>query len=702
MKPNKLAKKLRKQRQKTAFMPVNTLSFQLYSAGKTAEAANASLRELQADPKNPTALFVRGQLLRDQGQDQEAIELFSRALAAKPNFAEALFALGCTYTRMGRNREAIPCFKKIVTLGIESPLLFNVMGNAHKDCGEIDTAINCYKKGLHLDPDFYQAHFNLGNAFHADGKIQESIACFKKALSINNEYYLALDNLGTIYDDLGNYEEAVSCYNRSIRINSANPVAHNNLANVLRNGGLLEEAEKSCLKALDLNSNFPAAYKNLGTICHEMGRETEAVAGYRKSLALAPDHRTHSNLLSSLNYLEDVSQEEIYSESLRWDALYAPESTVAGQGAAPHFAGGRRLKIGYVSPDFCDHSVSYFIDPVLHSHHREHFEVYCYANVKKPDAITSRLRDAADHWRDIFGMNDPAVVSLIKKDGIDILVDLAGHTRDNRLLVFAGIPAPVRITWLGYPNTTGMKALQYRLTDGVADPPGDADRFHSEKLLRLPQGFLCYQPDPAAPEVSPAPCLEKGGITFGSFNNLAKVTDRVIRLWAEILLAVPGSRLLLKSRALGDRKSRKRYLALFGEAGITEDRLELLGMLPDKADHLGLYRNIDIALDPFPYNGTTTTFEALWMGVPVVTLRGERHAGRVGASIMHHAGLEKLVAESTQEYKTLAIALAEDRTRLAELRNSLREKLQQSPLLDGQRFTESLEECYRKAVAEYC
>jgi predicted O-linked N-acetylglucosamine transferase (SPINDLY family) len=316
--------------------------------------------------------------------------------------------------------------------------------------------------------------------------------------------------------------------------------------------------------------------------------------------------------------------------------------------------------------------------------------------------MTRRLQAEADHWHSISGKSDLEVVELIRGDKIDILVDLGGHTGESRLLVFAYKPSPVQVAWLGYPNTTGLRTMDYRLTDAIADPPGEADSFHSEKLIRLEYGFLCYQADEYAPETDSPPCLERGHVTFGSFNNLAKLNPEVIKVWAEILRGQPRSRLMLKAQALTDEGNRKRFLRMFAEHGIAADRLDLHGWMPVQKDHLELYREIDIGLDPFPYNGTTTTCEALWMGVPVVAILGDRHAARVGASIMHQVGIEELVAKSTEEYVGLAVGLANDLDRLTVYRNSLRERMRQSKLMDQKLFTTVLEKAYKQIWSQWC
>jgi predicted O-linked N-acetylglucosamine transferase (SPINDLY family) len=362
----------------------------------------------------------------------------------------------------------------------------------------------------------------------------------------------------------------------------------------------------------------------------------------------------------------------------------------------------RRLKIGYVSSDFRQHSVAWFIEPVLAHHDRERFEIFCYANLFQEDAVTERLKAHADHWRKIYGLPDELAAQQIRADQIDILVDLNGHTAENRLLVFARKPAPVQVTWLGYPNTTGLSAMDYRLTDGFADPVGMTEPFHSETLIRLPECFSCYQPPRDAPAVSELPAKEKGYITFGSFNKLTKVTPEVMATWARILQAVPGSRLALQSAGLGEDAMQQMVREAFAGLGITPERLELHGHDRSQKTHLERYRNIDIGLDPFPYNGTTTTCDALWMGVPVVTLAGKVHAGRVGVSQMSNLGLTELIGQTPEEYVAIATRLATDRERLGALRKELRSRMTASPLMDAPRFTTNLEQAYRGMWKDWC
>ncbi len=354
------------------------------------------------------------------------------------------------------------------------------------------------------------------------------------------------------------------------------------------------------------------------------------------------------------------------------------------------------LKVGYVSPDFRTHSVAYFFKSLLLSHNRREVEVYCYYNDNIVDSTTKQLQEASDHWRSVANMNDEEVINLILQDNIDILVDLAGHTAKNRLSVFTAKPAPIQVTWLGYPNTTGLSSMDYRFTDGIADPVGEADQWYTEELIRLPNGFLCYQGDGQIETEAKLPSRDRGYVTFGSFNNLTKVTPQVVKLWAKVLNAVPSSRLLLKSKQLLDEEAKLKLWELFKKEGVEKERIELIAWLPKKEGHLALYSRIDIGLDPFPFNGATTTCEALWMGVPTITLAGDRHAGRVGASIMKQIGLDDFVAEDLASYVNLAVQHANDPEHLSSIREGLRARMESSKLCDGPSFAKDIEVAYRK------
>jgi predicted O-linked N-acetylglucosamine transferase (SPINDLY family) len=644
-----------------------------------------------------------GKTLNDQGKLDEAVVTYSQALSSNPNYAEAHYNLGNALTDQGKLIEAILSYRKALTLKPDFVDAHINLGNALKAQGKLDEAAASYRRVLSLKPDDAVALNNLGSILNDQGKLDEAAANYRRALNLKPDFAEAHNNFGRTLNDQGKLDEAILCYRRALTLKPDYAVAYYNLGNVLRVLGKLAEAVSSYRQALTLKPDFIDAHLNLGNAFMDQGKLDKAVSSYRQALTLKPDYAdAQSNLFFCLNYQSNITQEEIYNESLQWGDRLLESIQATDRKYANSLRTDRRLRIGYVSPDFTLHSVAFFIEPVIRAHNREMVEIFCYSNVKKPDKVTLRLQAEADHWFSILGMDHEAVADRIKKDRIDVLVDLAGHTRDNSLPVFARKPAPVQMTWLGYPNTTGLTTMDYRLTDAVADPAREADRLHSEKLIRLEHGFLCYHPAESVPEVDSLPCLEHDYITFGSFNNLAKATPEVIRIWAKILHAVPDAHLLLKAKQLTDVQTRTRFQEMFAREGITQERLEMHNWLLGQADHLELYNRVDIGLDPFPYNGTTTTCEALWMGVPVVTMIGDRHASRVGASILHRAGLEEMVASSVKDYIQLAQSLALDRKRLQELRSSLRARIQNSELIDSGLFTYHLEEVYHQMWRKYC
>src|SRR5262249_23793600 len=438
-----------------------------------------------------------------------------------------------------------------------------------------------------------------------------------------------------------------------------------------------------------------------GVLLKESGRLAESLAVHRHTVELDPRLPAgRSNLLYTLNYDETVSRDALYAEHVAWgNSVRFP---IGGSRFANAPDPARRLRIGYVSGDFRHHSVAFFFAPLLDARGRTAVEVFLYSNDARADRMTAWLRERADHWVPIHHLSDELAAARIREDAIDILVDLSGHTSHNRMMLFARKPAPLAVTWLGYPNTTGLPAIDYRFTDAVADPPGEADRLHTERLVRLARGFLCYRAPDDAGSVAPLPALGAGHVTFGSFNNVAKLSPATIALWARLLREVSGSRLLLKASQFKDRGTRERIAAAFAAAGIDRKRVTVLPPQATTAEHLAAYGRVDIALDPLPYNGTATTCEALWMGGPVATLRGERHAARVGASILTARGLEDLIAQTPDEYVATAVKLARERDALAMLRAGLRERMRASPLCDGAGFARAIEGAYRAMWRDWC
>lgn len=534
--------------------------------------------------------------------------------------------------------------------------------------GKVSEVERCCREIIARWPGSIDAHYHLAYALLVQGKHDEAVDAFRHVLQLNPNHALASLHLGKALQLQERYDEALGCYRQ----------------------------------ALALAPALPEAQAMIGCIQQRRGQIAAAIDSYRRELSLRPnDYRLHSDVLSTLNYSADIDAATVYAEHVRWGRTHA----LSIQPPRKHSNvrnPDRKLRIGYVSPDLRRHSVAFFIEPLLARHDPGQVEVYCYAEVSAPDNFTERLRSLAKHWINTCGMSDAALAERIRADRIDILVDLAGHNPGHRLLAFTARPAPVQVTYLGYPNTTGVPAMDYRFTDAWADPPGTTELYHTETLVRLPHGFLCYRALEDAPAVAPLPALARGSVTFGSFNNFMKVTPQAIAAWAAILRAMPTARLLLKNPSFGDLGTRRLCLQLFGEQDIDAARLELLGPVTTQAGHMEVYGQVDIALDTFPYNGTTTTCEAMWMGIPVITLAGSTHAGRVGVSLLSQVGLADCVAQSMDDYVARAVTLAGDLDALARLRAALRERMTRSPLCDEKGFAVSVEAAYRVMWKNWC
>lgn len=554
------------------------------------------------------------------------------------------------------------------------------------------------RQALALDSKLAPAHFNLGIALRSQDRFAEACQSFKRATELKAAYSEAMDALAHAYIALYDWPAAAQVLNEIIAIWPRKAEMHNNLGSVYQTMGRVQDAIAAFEAALQINPRLGVALNNLGSAYQDLGDFEQAERCSRQCLAAAPsDLQARSNLLVLLNYLPDADPDKVYKEHIEWGRIAEariPRLESVKSACNPQ----RRLRLGYLSPDFREHSVASFIEPVLKQHDRSRFEVCCYSNLPLPDETTLRIKAAVDGWRDIDKLSDADAARLIREDRIDILIDLAGHTGNNRLGIFAAKPAPLQMTWMGYPNTTGLTTIDYRITDGIADPAGE-EEYYSEILLRLGGCFLCYQPYLDAPEVAPLPASANGHVTFGSFNNFSKLNHGVLRLWSEVLRQVPGSRLLLKCPALTDGDVRERVSATLQELGIGAERVDLLGHTRTRQEHLALYARVDIALDTCPYNGTTTTCEALWMGVPVLSVLGKRHAGRVGASLLNAAGLTDWLADTPESFVEIARTRAADLPRLERLRGLLRGQLEKSSLCDAAGFVRRLEDALCQAWA---
>lgn len=440
-------------------------------------------------------------------------------------------------------------------------------------------------------------------------------------------------------------------------------------------------------------------HNNLGSVLVQAGRTEEAAAYFRKALEIDPElNIAHINLIFVMVLLESARPEDVYAEHVAWAKTHADPLLAQARAHENSRDPERRLRIGYVSADFRQHALSYFIEPALAQHDSAAFEVFCYYSGRVADDVTRRLAQYADHWHEIRDLDDEHAAGLIRSHGVDILVDLSGHLRDNRLLVFARKPAPIQVTYLAYPNTTGMSAMDYRITDAVCDPPGATERFYRETLIRLPRCMWCYQPGADMPALSPSPARRTGRVTFASMNGANKVTERMLSLWGRILGEVPDSRIVLTTvPELG----RERIRDALSQAGVAEERISMHDRLPTK-DFWALYAGIDILLDTFPMNGGTTTCEALSLGVPVITRSGDIFQSRAGLSILGSMGLDELIAGSDDEYVRIAVDLARDGAHMAALRAGLRERMRASPLADGHGYARALEAACREVWRRWC
>ncbi len=646
------------------------------------------------------ARFQAAQAHQAAGRLAEAEALCRAIIAEHSDHADAHGLLGVVLALQGGNTEAAAALERAIALAPAVAAYHNNLGNVLSSLGQAEQAVDAYGHALALRPDDAPALNNLGTVLKAMGRLADARDAYERALAVRPDYAEAHSNYGNVLLDLGHVGAAAESHRRALAVNPDYAVAHNNLGSALKRKGEYEAAAASFDAAITLMPTYADALSNRGEVLRETGETGAAIDYYRRALdADAARPAIHSNLLYALNCVPEVDRGSVAAEHRRWAQVHTRPATATD--TATHYNDPdpkRRLRIGYVSPDFRRHSAGYFIEPVLAAHDPAAVEVFCYASSNLRDEVSERLRALAHGWRDIDALDDGQAAKRIGADGVDILVDLSGHTMNGRLALFAGKPAPVQVTYLGYPNTTGLNAMDYRLTDARADPEGDGEAFHTETLVRLPGGFLCYRPPDDAPAVAPP---RDGPITFVSCNNLAKVTPPVVAAWAALLARLPTARLLLKAKALGDARTRRRMAERFADHGVAARRIDMMGWV-ETGSHLDVYGGADIGLDTFPYNGTTTTCEALWMGVPVVTLAGDRHAGRVGASLLARVGLGDLVASSSAAYVETAQGLANDREALGRLRGRLRAMITDGGLTDGPAFTAALEAAYRRMWEAWC
>jgi protein O-GlcNAc transferase len=622
------------------------------------------------------------------GRLDEAGQLYAQLRRAAPRNFDAVHLAGTVALQQGRLAEAEAALAQARRLDARSAVCAMRHGLACHGLGRTEEAEAALRKALALDAALPEGWFHLGSVLRTLGRIDEGIAAYRRAIALSPQYAEAHDRLGALLAGSRGYGEAEPHFRRAAELQPALAVAWCNLGVCLIFLGRLGEALTAFDRALAADPRFDHAHAGRGLALSKCYRQAAAVEAYGRALALNPrNHEARSARLYELQYVGEISREALFQEHVKFGAAVAEglpaaparPAAKAARGEGPDSA-ERRLRVGFISPDLHRHSVSYFLEPLLEHLDRDQFEIFLYHDHPLFDSTSERLSALATAWRPIAGLPADRVEAMVRADAPDMLIDLAGHTGSNRLPLFARRLAPVQATYLGYPDTTGLPAMDYRLVDPTTDPAGEGDAFATEKLVRFASTAWSYAPPADAPEPAAGPASRGGGVAFGCFNHFAKVTDRTLRAWGRLLAAVPDGRLVLKGHGLGLEKFQGDIRRRLAAAGIAPERVELVERTRTIGEHLASYARVDVALDTFPYNGTTTTCEALWMGVPVVALAGDRHAARVGASLLAAVGHADWVARDEDEYVAKAAALA--RSAPSGARTALREAMRRSPLLD--------------------
>lgn len=599
----------------------------------------------------------------------------------------------------GRLAEAETIYRQILRARPEIVEVHNQLGTNLLLQGRRDEAAAAFRHALAMRPRYAEARCNLGNTLWQSGDVRGAIAQLEQAVALKPDFPEAWTNLGNALADAHRYDQAEVAYRRAVALRPDWPMAYFNLANALRDALKLDAAIDAYAATLELDPRYFEARHNLAGVRKEIGQLNEALLDYQRALAIGPNPMTAGNLIYTTHFHPDYDARRIYEAHANWNDRYARPLAPMRLDFPGTREPGRRLRIGYVSPDLREHPVGRFLLPLLSHHDHAAFEVVCYTDVRHTDALTETLKRNADVWRATAGLSDEQLAALVREDGVDILVDLTMHMRGSRMLTFARKPAPVQVTYLAYASTTGLRTIDYRLSDPYLDPPDVDTSVYSEATFRLPRTYWCYPRPDAAPAVAPPPALTSGGgVTFGCLNNYCKVSTETWSMWTDLLARVPSSRLIVHAPEGRHRQAARDRLAA---AGIDPARLEFVGLLP-LDQYLAQYHRIDVALDPFPYGGGTTTCDALYMGVPVVTLRGETAVSRGGLSILSNLGFPQWVASHRDAYLSVAAHLASDLPGLASIRSELRGRMESSPLMDAPQFARDVEAAFREMWARWC
>lgn len=657
-------------------------------------------RLIAADPESSQARVTLGHALLDLDRTDEALRAFREAIRHQPDIAAAHNGLGLAFQRLGQSAAALAAHQRAVTLQADYAEAWTNLGNVFWSLGQPDKAMAAHREALTRRPDYAIAYANLGTVLRAAGRLSEAIAAYRETVARAPGLAAAHNDLGTALRDAGQADEALAAFDRALALDPANAGTHYNRGVALSDLGRLPEAATALRRSLALDDRRTATHYALGNVVRDLGDLAGAAAEFRAAVAIDPRFDdAWSNLLFLLPCLPGETDDTLAAANRAWAATVEPLAPVLpppdNDGVAE-----RRLRIGYVSTEFRQHHFLAEFLPVLRSHDRRQFHITCYADVATPDEDTARVEELADSFRNLHGRDGAAQAEIIRGDRIDILVSLTGYlARDRRL--FAARIAPVQATYINHITTTGLRTIDYRIADAWVDPPEATVALDVERPVRLASGFSIFAPGDE-PRPGPLPAQRNGFVTFGCFNNLIKISDEAIALWAALLAHVPTSRLLIKTRDLSRPAILDAFRRRLAAGGVDLARCELIGYVADRAENIAAYGRADIGLDPVPFSGGATTREMLWMGVPVVTLAGRTRTSRLGSSLLHRCGLGELVAASPADYVRIAAALAADLGALAKLRAELRPRVAASPLVDAERHTRDLENAYRDMWLSWC
>jgi protein O-GlcNAc transferase len=696
---------------------------QLQEAGRLAEAEAVYRQVLAQEPTNSEAMHLLGALMSRTNRHGEGIELIIRAINGRPTAAEYQRSLGRAFAAAGRLADAAKAFGNCLALDPHRLPAFAELGNTLREMGKLDEALAAYERGLSVKRDYVPCLNGKAAALRLKRDLDGAVAVYEQSLKTDPRQLQTQDELAGTLAEQGKFKQAVGWYDRALALEPRAKATHRSLLRTLMNDGDMDRAGAVARRAVELwpasadshndlgvllllqnevdeaieeferavkiDARFFLAFNNLGHAWQTRGELDQAIAAYDRALAIEPMAvNVATNRIYAMQSKMDVDPQRMRAELAAWDERFTKPLRQSMRAHGNDRSPERALKIGYVSPDFRQHVVAWNLLPMLEQRDREKFHVYCYSNTERVDEMTERMRRCVDEWRSIVGVGQDAAAEMIRADGIDILVDLALHTAGNRLLVMARKPAPVQVAYLGYAGTTGLPTIDYRLSDPYLDPPDTDLSVYSEETIRLPRTYWCYRPGGESPAVGAAPAIANGYVTFGCLANYGKVSPEAREVWGEIMAAMPASRLVVYCAS---EPQRRRLLERLGGHGVAAERVEFVGWQPWE-EYMRTYNRIDVVLDPFPCGGGITTCDALFMGVPVISLVGKTAVGRSGSSVLSNLGLTELLARTPEEYRVLAARAVE----WIALRPGLRERMRQSPLMDAAGFARDLEAIYRR------